>query len=170
MSAPIKVNVNPAEIKVLEEALKMPSLRASFATRIKVILARINNISCKDIATVERIHLNTVTKYVHQYNKGGIEALLQNKTKPPGKNPVFLEVKQAIIKCVCTTKPENATHWSNRALAKKFNISNSKIHSILKEYNLKPHLKESFSFSKDPEFEEKLADVVGLYLEPPRTT
>ncbi len=63
--------------------------------------------------------------------------------------------------------PKNATHWSTRTLAKELGVTQSMIHRVWKANGLKPHLIRTFKLSRDPHFEEKLIDVVGLYLNPP---
>lgn len=68
-----------------------------------------------------------------------------------------------------TQKPEDATHWSMRNLAKASNINHSFVNRVWREAWLKPHLTEQFKVSNDPDFEEKLKHVVGLYLSPPET-
>ena len=64
-------------------------------------------------------------------------------------------------------KPKAATHWSARRLAKEVRLSPATVHRIWQKYGLQPHRVESFKFSRDPEFDGKLADIVGLYLDPP---
>jgi transposase len=64
-------------------------------------------------------------------------------------------------------KPTNATHWSTRSLAQEIGVSQSMVHRVWQANGLKPHLVTTFKVSNDPHFEEKLRDVVGLYLNPP---
>jgi transposase len=64
-------------------------------------------------------------------------------------------------------RPKNTTHWSTREIAKVVRISHTKVHQILQAHELKPHLVEHFEVSDDPDFERKLKDIVGLYLDPP---
>lgn len=66
-----------------------------------------------------------------------------------------------------TGKPAQATHWSCRTLAQQVGISRTAVHRIWREHQLKPHQVKGFKVSNDPQFEEKLRDVVGLYLDPP---
>jgi DNA-binding MurR/RpiR family transcriptional regulator len=73
----------------------------------------------------------------------------------------------AIIKLTTSSKPANATHWSTRSMAEKAGVSEATVRRIWRAHGLKPHLSRSFKVSNDPEFAEKLADVVGLYLNPP---
>ena len=65
------------------------------------------------------------------------------------------------------TPPKARTHWSSRSLAKEVRLSPATVHRIWQKYDLQPHRTTTFKFSKDPEFKEKLADIVGLYLDPP---
>jgi transposase len=104
---------------------------------------------------------------VKRYNEGGIESLIHDKTRKPGKAPIGEEIKNELCKVVCTEKPKNGTHWSTRELAKRFGIGHATVNNILRERDLKPHLVKKFQFSNDPDFEAKLNDVVGLYLNPP---
>jgi transposase len=72
-----------------------------------------------------------------------------------------------VLKVVQTQKPHDATHWSTREIAKQVGISHTKVHQILRAHKLKPHVVKRFRTSDDPAFEEKLEDIVGLYLDPP---
>lgn len=96
-----------------------------------------------------------------------MHALLTDKTRKPGKQPVSTEVKNDITRIVCQEKPKNAPHWSARKLAKRVGVSHNAVSQILRERNLKLHQVKGFQLSNDPEFSQKLDDVVGLYLGPP---
>jgi transposase len=72
-----------------------------------------------------------------------------------------------IVDATIQTKPEGATHWSCRSMAKEQGVSKATINRIWQSHNLQPHRTESFKMSRDPRFLEKLTDVVGLYLNPP---
>jgi hypothetical protein len=63
--------------------------------------------------------------------------------------------------------PENSTHWSSRLMAKKIGLSQTAIVRIWHAFRLQPHRVENFKFSKDPQFVEKVRDIVGLYMNPP---
>ena len=64
-------------------------------------------------------------------------------------------------------KPEAATHWSCRSMAKTFGVSSASVQRLRSAHGLKPHLVKTFKLSNDPHFVEKLHDVVGLYMNPP---
>ncbi len=77
------------------------------------------------------------------------------------------KVESRIIQKTTREKPANATHWSTRTLADELGVTQSMVHRVWKANGLKPHLVKTFKVSNDPRFEEKLRDVVGLYLSPP---
>jgi len=76
-------------------------------------------------------------------------------------------LREKIIKKTTQEKPDNATHWSTRSMAEALNTTHSFVHRVWQSVGLKPHLEKTFKVSNDPHFEEKLCDVVGLYLNPP---
>jgi transposase len=78
-----------------------------------------------------------------------------------------VETKNKLCAIACNEKPKDAAHWSVRSLAKRVGISKSAVNNILRERGIKPRLVETFQFSGDEKFEEKLNDVVGLYVNPP---
>jgi len=159
-----------ADIEVRKTVLKKGHIRHKYAVRIQTILNRAGGVSTKDIAAQLHIDMTTVSRFVRRFNEGGANALLSDKTRKPGKAPVSVELKNEISRIVCQEKPTDATHWSTRALADRVGISHNAVAEILRERDLKPHLVKKFRLSNDPQFEEKLSDVVGLYLDPPENS
>jgi len=152
---------------MMDQLLSDGSLPHAQATRIQVVLGRAEGKSTTEIAQVLRIHVQTVSDIVHRFNELGVEGLLKQPNHKPGKKPVAQDVINRILKLVQSKRPEAATHWSTREIAKRVGISHTKVHQILRAHDLKPHRVERFRTSDDPEFERKLEDVVGLYLNPP---
>ena len=88
--------------------------------------------------------------------------------KGRGRKPVLSKDKVAeIVRATQETKPPGETHWSCRTMAKAQGVSPATVQRIWSSRGLKPHLVKTFKLSNDPKFEEKLIDVVGLYLNPP---
>lgn len=160
-------NATEADIDLMHELLKKGHIRHKYAVRVQAVLNRASRIPTTEIAANLHIDMVTVSRFIHRFNSGGLQSLLTDKTRKPGKAPVPVKIKNEISRIVCKEKPRNATHWSTRAIAARVGISHNAVAAILHERNLKPHLVERFQFSTDPEFEEKLDDVVGLYLDPP---
>ena len=93
---------------------------------------------------------------------------LEKDAPRPGRFPKITQKKvMAIVNATLHTIPPNATHWSARTMAKAQDVSRMAVQRIWKQYNLKPHLVETFKLSHDKHFLEKLYDVVGLYMNPP---
>jgi transposase len=158
------------DIAFMEKVLSIGTIKHKYAVRLQVILNRAKGTSSTDTAKVLGIHFMTVSRYVHRFNEGGVEALLRDKTRKPGKAPISDEVKNEVCRIACKEKPENATHWSTRELAKRVGISHDAVNRILRERGIKPHIVQGFQFSTDPDFKKKLEDVVGLYLAPPENS
>jgi transposase len=93
---------------------------------------------------------------------------LEKDAPRPGRIPKIPQDKvAAVVEATLHAGPPNATHWSARSMAKVHGLSRMTVQRIWKQYNLKPHLVETFKLSRDKRFLEKLYDVVGLYLNPP---
>jgi len=170
MGKTIKPELKGNDLRLMEAILAEGHVKHKYAVRLQTVINRANGLPTNDIALFLGININTVSDHVHRYNNGGIEALLCDKTRKPGIEPISDEVIAKLVQLVCREKPENGTHWSTRELAKRFGISHTSVNKILREYGLKPHLVKRFQFSTDKEFASKLADVVGLYLDPPENS
>jgi transposase len=72
-----------------------------------------------------------------------------------------------VITRTLETTPNDATHWSTRSLAAELGLSQTTVSRIWRAFGLQPHRQESWKLSKDPQFVDKVHDVVGLYLNPP---
>jgi transposase len=108
-----------------------------------------------------------VWRWQERYIEEGVEGLLRDKTRPPGKKPLPVATRRKVLTKTANETPANATHWSRASMAAEMGISPSSVGRIWAEAGLKPHLTRTFKISNDPQFEEKVTDVVGLYLNPP---
>jgi transposase len=95
-------------------------------------------------------------------------AALDDAPRPGRPATIEPAIVQSIISTVMHEKPRHATHWTRRSLAAKFNVSSASVDRILRDHRLAPERIEHFKFSNDPDFVEKVRDIVGLYLKPPR--
>lgn len=89
------------------------------------------------------------------------------KDLPRGGRHADIELARRIIEVTTQTKPDNATHWSVRTLAAHLGVNRGRVQRVWAAAKLQPHRSETFKLSNDPQFTEKLLDVVGLYLNPP---
>jgi transposase len=107
----------------------------------------------------------TICLWRARYKKDGLAGV---RTRPrPGRPKRITATKERSVIAKTLTQPKAATHWSARRLAKEVGISHSSVHRLWRKHDLQPHRTTTFKFSTDPDFESKMADVVGLYLDPP---
>lgn len=155
------------DLEVMDALLRSEKLEHKKAIRLLIVINRARGRGTKEIAGFLGVGLKMVSMTVRRYNEGGIGALVTNKTKRPGREPISETKKNELCELVCKEKPRNATHWSLREIAKQTGISKSAVGTILHERGIKPHLVKKFQYSTDKQFKEKLEDVVGLYMNPP---
>jgi transposase len=135
--------------------------------RAKIVLKTLEGQNKNSVAQELDITRPTVYLWIKRYQEGGITHLLKDAPRP-GRIPSLSDEKEkAIVEATLHSKPENATHWSVRLMAKSQGVSRMAVQRIWKKYNLKPHLVGTFKLSSDLQFIEKVKDVVGLYLNPP---
>jgi transposase len=170
MASTIRPELKGNDLKVMEALLAAGHIKHKYAVRLQTVINKAKGLSTNDIAIFLGMNKNTVSNHVRRYNEGGIEELLHDKTRKPGIEPIPDDIKNRLIRFVCQEKPEHETHWSTRELGKRFGISHTAVNTILNEHRLKPHLVKRFQFSTDKEFDIKLADVIGLYLNPPENS
>lgn len=108
-----------------------------------------------------------VGRWRARYTKLGLAGILKDKARPGRIPPLPASKRSEIIKLTLHSKPEGATHWSRETMARKVGVSASSVGRVWAANGLKPHLIKTFKLSNDKRFEEKLEDVVGLYLSPP---
>ena len=171
MRVATKITLSDSENKILEKNTKSRAVSVRLCERSKIVLLSAKGLDNKAIAQKLNIPPNKVGKWRNRFAEGGIKSI--SKDKPRGANhggKDTLEqarLRKKIIEKTTQEKPDNATHWSTRTLAEELNTTHSFVHRVWQSVGLKPHLENTFKVSNDPHFEEKLCDVVGLYLNPP---
>ena len=110
---------------------------------------------------------STVLGWRSQFAEDGVAGV--GRVRPGrGRKPMIPPEKiDEIVELTRHATPEDATHWSVRSMARAAGVGRSTVHKVWQARGLKPHLVETFKLSNDPAFEDKLVDVVGLYLNPP---
>lgn len=109
----------------------------------------------------------TVWRWQEYFVEAGVAGLVKGRSKPPGRKPLGRAIKLAVVAKTVKERPANATHWSVRTMADAMGISHTSVQRIWAEHGLKPHLVRRFKVSNDPDFANKVEDIVGLYLDPP---
>src|SRR5215831_7046298 len=159
----------------IDEALKrqLDSLARAGATpqrtarKCQVLLLASRGLSNHSIAQQTGFSRPTVLAVRAAFAKGGMEAIRKGKKRQRSRRTLTPEVEQKILDTTLKTRPANATHWSVRVLAAKLGVSRMMVQRVWQRYDIQPHRVEKFKISNDPKFEDKVRDVVGLYLDPP---
>ena len=108
----------------------------------------------------------TVRSWRKRFAEEGLAKLGEVRKGRGPKPSIPAETVEAIVEATVHSKPKGETHWSTRTMAKQFGVSRSTVHEIWRARGLKPHLVKTFKISTDRDFEDKLTDMVGLYLNP----
>jgi transposase len=140
---------------------------ARLVRRAKIVLlaaAGQENIEIAEELEIERTIVGRWRKRFVAQGLAGIE-----KDAPRGGRPATKrqQATRRILEATTQRKPDNATHWSTNSLAKELGLSQSMVSRVWRANGLKPHLVRTFKVSNDPQFVEKMTDIVGLYVDPP---
>ena len=133
--------------------------------RARIILLAAEGKENLDIAAELEISRHTVARWRERFLKLGIGGIEKDAPRP-GRTPQLNT--EEIIRKTTQERPENATHWSTRSMARAVGVSEASVRRVWHANGLKPHRTETFKVSNDPQFAEKLEDIVGLYLNPPQ--
>src|SRR5712691_5105245 len=161
-----QVVLSEEERETLERWARRPKSAQALALRCRIVLAAAAGETNTAIAGRLGCNPSTVGKWRRRFAERRLEGL-QDEPRP-GKPRTITDrdVERVIVKTLEET-PADATHWSTRSLARATGMSQSAISRIWRAFGLKPHLTESFKLSPDPQFIDKVRDIVGLYLNPP---
>ena len=135
--------------------------------RARIVLASADRHSAQQVAQRIGVSRPTVWRWQQRFAESGVEGLLRDKTRKPGKAPIAAETTARVVALTCTAPPHQATHWTGRAMAKAIGISVGSVQRIWRAHKLQPHRLRTFKRSRDPGFAAKLTDIVGLYVDPP---
>ena len=151
--------------KQLQDNIK-PTTQYRFVQRINAILLAAEGQNNKQIAHKVGLSVVAVSHWRTRFARRGIEGL--NDLPRSGKPPKYGHTERLKLIDVACQPPSLKERWTVRELSEKTGISKSHLHRIMHELDLKPHQFKMWLFSHDPEFEAKQADIVGLYIKPPK--
>jgi transposase len=163
----ICIHVGPASRARLEAIIADRNSSSKAVWRAEIVLGTAEGLGTNAIMKRTGKSKPCVWRWQERYVEDGVDGLLRDKTRPPGKKPLAAAVKRKVLAKTASETPPNATHWSVRSMATAMGISHTSVQRIWAEAGLKPHLVRRFKISNDPQFEEKVTDVVGLYMNPP---
>ena len=152
------------ELEVLFRAGTTPQ---RVARKCQVILLASQGVANHAIAQQTGLTRPTVLATRAAFAARGINALRAPQQRQRSRRVLTEEVEQKILNTTLKTRPADGTHWSVRVLARHLGVSRMLVQRVWQRYEIQPHRVERFKISNDPRFEEKVRDVVGLYLHPP---
>ena len=164
---PLKVTEPQRE--VLETLSRSQTAAHRDVQRAKALLMASDGFATTRVATELGVSPATVTRWRECFERDGLTGSVKIGPGRGRKPSIGPEKVQEIVHATLHEKPPGETHWSCRSMARAHGVSHSTVQKIWAARGLKPHRVQTFKLSKDPRFEEKLADVVGLYLNPPES-
>jgi len=151
----------------LESLARAGTTPQKVARQCRVLLLASQAVPNHAIARQTGLSRPTVIATRAAFVRGGIEALRRTRKRKRARPVLTPELEQKILDTTLKTRPPDGTHWSVRLLARRLGLSRMMVQRVWQRYQLQPHRVEKFKISNDPRFEEKVRDVVGLYLNPP---
>lgn len=158
----------------LRGLVNSPDVPATVGTRARIVLWHAQGQRKKDIAALAGVSRPTVDQWLERYATAGIAGLLDQR-RGAGREQVPASIRARVLALSRTSPPVSSglSHWSSREMAtyitrtEGVSISHHYVATLWREHGIAPHRQGTFKISKDPEFAEKVADIVGLYLDPP---
>ena len=160
-----QVLLTEQEEKALKRIINKRTSSQGTVKRAQIVLLANQMKSTEAIMKLLSVSKTTVVKWRRNFIHKRLDGLRDEPRS--GRKPVYDQKVVAKVISKTLESPQNMTHWSTREMAKHFGIGHMTVHRIWKNNDLKPHLVKSFKYSNDKLLEEKVIDIVGLYLNPP---
>ena len=145
---------------------KLPKTNNALAQRARILLRCADGIPNSAVAREFQVTNDTVGKWRSRYLKRGLAGLL-DEPRCGAPRQISDDQVEAVVNATLESMPTDATHWSTRSMATRSGLSYASVRRIWHAFGLQPHRTETFKLSTDPQFIEKVRDIVGLYLDPP---
>jgi transposase len=158
------INLSSDQQATLEHWARSRSLPARVVERARIVLLAAQG---QQVAVAMKITPKKVSRWRGRFPTLGMAGLERDAPRPGRSPKITASFVRRVVNMTTREKPPNATHWSTRGMAAAMKISEASVRRIWRSHSLKPHRVETFKISHDPEFAEKLEDIVGLYLNPP---
>jgi transposase len=160
------IRVSAADRAELERLQRASSTPAGLSRRARAVLLMAQGVSGVEIATRIGYTVVQISRIRRRFAEDGLQGLAD---RPRSGRPPTVTARKRSQSVARTLKPPGAgrTHWTTRDLARQTGVSHTTVHRLWQAHALKPHRVSTFKFTTDPKAEEKIYDVVGLYLNPP---
>ncbi len=162
----VQVELTDVEREQLESWSRRHTSAQALAQRCRIVLLAAEGLRTGEICERLGVHRNTVARWRGRFLAERLEGVLDEPRPGRPRTVSDRDVDTVITKTLETT-PKDATHWSTRSMAAEVGLTQSAVHRIWRAFGLQPHRQQTWKLSKDPQFVDKVRDVVGLYLDPP---
>jgi transposase len=167
MARPIlPLDVDEDQRRALQQIVRATTSPQRAVIRAKLILDCADGFSQEEAARRAGVQRKIANKWCQRFRKQGLAGL--DDAKGRGRRPVIDDRTREQMITEAMRPPRGRTRWSVRSMARHVGVSVGSVHSLWQANDIKPHLSRSFKLSKDPDFEPKFWDVIGLYLDPPQ--
>lgn len=167
MRTGIALEVSPSDRERLEALVRDRNAAQKHVWRARIVLLSADGIGTIGIMRRTGKSKTCVWRWQERFAEEGVDGLLRDKTRPSRIPPLGPEVVERVVALTLSAPPFEATHWTAAMMAGEVGISVSSVQRIWRAHGLQPHRVRQFKLSNDPDFVEKLRDVVGLYVDPP---
>jgi transposase len=161
-----EVTLTVEERETLQRWARRAKSSQALAQRCRIVLGCAEGKSNQDVAAGLGIWPQTVGKWRRRFLDKRLDGLV-DEPRPGAPRKITDERVEEVVVATLERTPADATHWSRASMAAESGLSRSTIGRIWKAFNLKPHQVDTFKLSNDPQFVDKVRDVVGLYVDPP---
>jgi transposase len=162
----VAIELTADEREQLEAWTRRRTSAQALAVRSRIVLTAAEGLKNTEIAERLGIHRSMAAKWRSRFAQFRLDGLLDEPRPGRPRTVTDAQVEEVIVRTLETT-PKDATHWSTRSMAREVGLTQSAVLRIWKAFGLQPHRQETWKLSKDPQFIDKVRDVVGLYLNPP---
>lgn len=167
MSQTVSVIISPEDRARLTAIIGDRNRPLKHVQRARIVLLSGERLPVQVIARQTGLSRPSVWRWQCRFAEKGVDVLLREPSRKPGRAPVSAAEVQRIVALTCTEPPGAVTHWTGRAMAKAVGLSLRTIQRIWEAHRLQPHRIRTFKRSNDPAFAAKVEDIVGLYMDPP---
>lgn len=163
---PRKLDLSREDRIQLKRWTKSSKVESGLAKRARIVLLTREGKHASEVARLVGVSERNVYKWVWRFDEEGIDGLHERK-RPGRPRKLDLDQVMEILEKTIQEAPPGATHWSQRLMAEAAGVTRHQVAEIWKAAGLKPHRVRTFKISTDPQFAEKVVDVVGLYMSSP---
>ncbi|HAP06876.1 MAG TPA: IS630 family transposase [Planctomycetaceae bacterium] len=157
------------ERETLEHWARRRKTSQALALRSRIVLACGQGQDNKQVASLLKVSMPTVGKWRKRFIEERLDGLM-DEPRPGAPRKISDADVERVVTQTLESKPRNATHWSTRGMAKASGLSQTAVARIWRAFGLQPHRTETFKLSTDPQFVDKVRDIVGLYMNPPNNS